>query len=152
MTIQLGVIPGSGGTQRLTHAIGKSRAMEIVLTGRMFSAQEASNWGLVSRVVGDKHEETVQEAIKVAEKIASKGKISVQAAKEAVNHGNPSFFPWRQRQMVIMLMHGMLPRYCSLRIAALEGPYIRKTTLPHAFRNCECSHVSILVFYPIQVT
>jgi enoyl-CoA hydratase len=85
--LQLGVIPGSGGTQRLTHAIGKSRAMEIVLTGRMFSAQEASDWGLVSRVVSDNHEETLQEAIKVAEKIASKGKISVQAAKEAINHG-----------------------------------------------------------------
>lgn len=61
--------------------------MEIVLTGRMFSAQEASDWGLVSRVVSDKHEETLQEAISVAEKVASKGKISVQAAKEAVNHG-----------------------------------------------------------------
>lgn len=53
----------------------------------MFSAQEASDWGLISRVVSDKHEETLQEAIAVAEKIASKGKISVQAAKEAVGHG-----------------------------------------------------------------
>lgn len=61
--------------------------MEIVLTGRMFSAKEAEQWGLISRVVSDKHEETLQEAISVAEKIASKGKISVQAAKEAVNHG-----------------------------------------------------------------
>lgn len=64
--------------------------MEIVLTGRMFSAKEAEDWGLISRVVSDKHEETLQEAISVAEKIASKGKISVQAAKEAVNHGKMS--------------------------------------------------------------
>ena len=84
---QLGVIPGSGGSQRLTHAIGKSRAMEIILTGRNFSAQEASDWGLVSRIVSEKHDETVAEAIKVAEKISSKGRISVQAAKEAVGAG-----------------------------------------------------------------
>lgn len=61
--------------------------MEYVLTGKTFTAQEASDWGLISRVVSDKHDETLQEAIKVAERIASKGKISVQAAKEAVNHG-----------------------------------------------------------------
>ena len=84
---QLGVIPGSGGTQRLTHAIGKSRAMEIILSGKNFSAQEAADWGLVSRIVSEKHEETVQEAIKIAEKICSKGWISTQAAKEAINAG-----------------------------------------------------------------
>jgi len=83
--INLGVIPGSGGTQRLTHAIGKSRAMEIVLSGRNFSAKEAEQWGLVSRIVGDSHQGTVDEAVKVAEKITSKGRVSVQAAKEAVN-------------------------------------------------------------------
>lgn len=84
---QLGVIAGSGGTQRLTKAIGKSRSMEINLTGRNFSAKEASDWGLVSRVVSDVHQETVDEAVKVAEKIASKGRLSVQAAKEAINAG-----------------------------------------------------------------
>lgn len=81
------MIPGSGGTQRLLHAVGKSRAMEAVLTGRMFSAKEAEAWGLISRIVGDSHDQTVEEAIKVADKIASKGRISVQAAKEAVNAG-----------------------------------------------------------------
>ncbi|GAA97960.1 hypothetical protein E5Q_04640 [Mixia osmundae IAM 14324] len=83
--INLGVIPGGGGTQRLTHAIGKSKAMEIVLTGKNFSAQEAADWGLISRVVGEGEGEVLQEAIKVAEKIASKGSLAVQAGKEAVN-------------------------------------------------------------------
>ncbi|KAF8498833.1 ClpP/crotonase-like domain-containing protein [Hysterangium stoloniferum] len=83
--IKLGIIPGAGGTQRLTHAIGKSRAMELILTGRNFSAKEAETWGLVSRVVDAGEGEVVKEAIKVAAIIASKGRISVQAAKEAVN-------------------------------------------------------------------
>ncbi|GAA6013626.1 hypothetical protein JCM10207_004795 [Rhodosporidiobolus poonsookiae] len=83
--INLGVIPGAGGTQRLTHAIGKSRAMELVLTGRNFTAQEASDWGLVSRVVEEGEGKVVEEAVKVAGKIASKGQLAVQAAKEGVN-------------------------------------------------------------------
>lgn len=91
--LQLGVIPGAGGTQRLTHAIGKSRAMELVLTGRNFSAQEASDWGLVSRIVDPKTGTVVDEAVKVAGKIASKGRIAVQAAKEGVNSGALAFFP-----------------------------------------------------------
>ncbi|GAA5823834.1 hypothetical protein JCM11251_003314 [Rhodosporidiobolus azoricus] len=82
--INLGVIPGAGGTQRLTHAIGKSRAMELVLTGSNFSAQQASDWGLVSRVV-EGEGSVVEEAVKVAGKIASKGRVAVQAAKEGVN-------------------------------------------------------------------
>ncbi|GEM10418.1 enoyl-CoA hydratase [Rhodotorula toruloides] len=81
--INLGVIPGAGGTQRLTHALGKSRAMEIVLTGKNFSAAEAAQWGLVSRVVEEGG--VVDEAVKVAAKIASKGMLAVQAAKEGVN-------------------------------------------------------------------
>lgn len=83
--INLGVMPGAGGTQRLTHAVGKSRAMELCLTGRMIDAAEADKWGLVSRVVGDGEGEVVTEAVKMAEVIASKGQISVQAAKESVN-------------------------------------------------------------------
>jgi enoyl-CoA hydratase len=83
--INLGVIPGSGGTQRLVHAIGKSRAMELVLTGRMISAKEASEWGMISRVVDDGP--VVDEAVKVAKEIASKSQIAVQAGKEVVNAG-----------------------------------------------------------------
>ncbi|GAA5884518.1 hypothetical protein JCM3774_000856 [Rhodotorula dairenensis] len=82
--INLGVIPGAGGTQRLTHAIGKSRAMELVLTGGNFSAQQASEWGLVSRVV-EEGSSVVDEAVKVAGKIAGKGMLAVQAGKEGVN-------------------------------------------------------------------
>ncbi|KAF8583914.1 enoyl-CoA hydratase [Ramaria rubella] len=83
--INLGVIPGAGGTQRLTRAIGKSRTMELVLTGRNFSAKEAETWGLVSRVVGEGEGEVVKEAVQMAKTIASKGRLSVQAAKEAVD-------------------------------------------------------------------
>ncbi|KAF8170272.1 enoyl-CoA hydratase [Mycena galopus ATCC 62051] len=72
--INLGTIPGGGGSQRLAHAIGKSRTMEMVLTGRM--------WGMVSRVVGDGEGEVVKEAIEMAKTISSKGQVAVQAAKE----------------------------------------------------------------------
>ncbi|KAK0461029.1 ClpP crotonase [Desarmillaria tabescens] len=83
--INLGVIPGGGGSQRLTNAIGKSRAMELILTGRTFTAQEAEKWGMVSRVVGEGEGEVVKEAIAVAKEISSKGQVAVQAAKEVVN-------------------------------------------------------------------
>ncbi|TDL22632.1 ClpP/crotonase [Rickenella mellea] len=83
--INLGVIPGGGGSQRLTHAIGKSRAMELVLTGRNFSAQEAERWGVVSRVVGEGEGVVVKEAVEMARLIAGKGRVAVMAGKEAVN-------------------------------------------------------------------
>ena len=72
---------------RLTRAIGKSRAMELVLTGRQINAQEAAQWGLVSRVVAEGEGEVVKEAVKVANEIAAKGQVAVQAAKEVVNAG-----------------------------------------------------------------
>lgn len=82
--INLGIIPGAGGTQRLTKIVGKAIAMDMVLTGRMMKADEAHRLGLVSRLVKE-GEDAIEEAIKVAEVIASKGAISVQAGKEAVN-------------------------------------------------------------------
>ena len=85
--INLGVIPGGGGTQRLIHAIGKSRTMEIVLTGRTFSAEEAEKWGVISRVVGPGENEVINEAVRSAKEIASKSRIAVQAGKEVVNAG-----------------------------------------------------------------
>jgi enoyl-CoA hydratase len=88
--INLGVIPGGGGTQRLTRIVGKSRAMELMLTGRNFSAEEAEKWGMVSRVVGPGEGEVVKEAVEMAKVIASKGQLAVQAAKEAINAGQPS--------------------------------------------------------------
>lgn len=81
--INLGVIPGAGGTQRLTRAIGKSKAMQMVLTGDMIDAEAAELAGLVAGVYPA--EELVEEAIKMAEKIAGKGRMSVLMAKEAVN-------------------------------------------------------------------
>ncbi|WP_162654720.1 enoyl-CoA hydratase [Lentilitoribacter sp. Alg239-R112] len=80
--IKLGVIPGMGGSQRLTRAIGKAKAMDMVLTGRMMDAEEAERTGLVARVfpIADLLEETK----KVAKKIASYSKPSVYVAKEAV--------------------------------------------------------------------
>lgn len=82
--INLGVIPGAGGTQRLTHALGKSLSMELVLTGRNLGAQEAAQHGLVSRVVPE-GTSVVDEAVKVGVAIAKKGRVAAQAGKEAVN-------------------------------------------------------------------
>ena len=81
--INLGVIPGAGGTQRLTRAVGKSKAMEMVLTGRMMDAAEAERANLVARVVPAA--ELVAEAVKLGEKIATLSAPAVAVAKEAVN-------------------------------------------------------------------
>ncbi|PJN95379.1 enoyl-CoA hydratase [Amaricoccus sp. HAR-UPW-R2A-40] len=81
--INLGVIPGIGGSQRLTRAVGKSKAMEMCLTGRFMDAAEAERSGLASRVVPAK--ELLAEARATALKIAEKSPIAVRAAKEAVN-------------------------------------------------------------------
>jgi enoyl-CoA hydratase len=81
--IKLGVIPGIGGTQRLTRAVGKAKAMDLILTGRMMDAQEAERSGLVARVVPLAN--LMDEAMKTAETIASMSLPSVLAAKEAIN-------------------------------------------------------------------
>jgi enoyl-CoA hydratase len=81
--INLGIIPGAGGTQRLTRAVGKAKAMEMILTGRMMDAAEAERAGLVSRIVPAA--ELVAEALKLAEKIATLSRPVVAMAKEAVN-------------------------------------------------------------------
>jgi enoyl-CoA hydratase len=80
----IGVLPGAGGTQRLTRAVGKALAMDMVLTGRMITAQEAKTAGLVSRVVPP--EAYLEEALKVAGEIAAKSPVAMQLAKEAVLH------------------------------------------------------------------
>jgi enoyl-CoA hydratase len=79
----LGIIPGAGGTQRLTRAVGKAVAMDVILSGRMLSAQEALAAGLVARVVA--REAWLEEAKRVARDVASKGPVANRLAKEAVD-------------------------------------------------------------------
>ena len=79
----LGIIPGAGGTQRLTRAVGKATAMDVILSGRFLSADEALAAGLVARVVA--REAWLQEAKAVAREIASKGPVATRLAKEAVD-------------------------------------------------------------------
>jgi enoyl-CoA hydratase len=81
--INLGVLPGAGGTQRLTHAVGKAIAMDVILTGRFLSADEAVRAGLVARVVA--REAWLEEAKRVARAIAAKSPVSVRLAKESVD-------------------------------------------------------------------
>jgi enoyl-CoA hydratase len=80
----VGIIPGAGGTQRLTRAVGKSLAMDVVLSGRRLNAREAVEAGLVARVVA--REAWLAEAKRVAREIASKAPVATRLAKEAVNH------------------------------------------------------------------
>ena len=81
--IKLGVIPGMGGTQRLTRAIGKSKAMDLCLTGRMMDAAEAERAGIVSRIVSAG--KLMDEALAIAEKIASMSRPAAEMAKSAIN-------------------------------------------------------------------
>lgn len=82
--INLGVIPGAGGTQRLTRAVGKALAMEMVLNNRTLTASEALHYGLVNRVVPV--ERYLQEALELAAEIAARAPLAVRLGKEAVNH------------------------------------------------------------------
>ncbi|MFJ5298588.1 enoyl-CoA hydratase [Pseudomonas sp. NPDC088368] len=81
--IKLGVLPGMGGTQRLTRAVGKAKAMEMCLTGRMIDAEEAERSGLVARIVPQA--QLLEEALKVAESIAAKSLPVAMMVKESVN-------------------------------------------------------------------
>ena len=81
--IKLGVTPGWGGSQRLARAIGKAKAMDLILTGRMMGAEEAERAGLVARVVP--HDELMETAVETAKAIAGMGAPSVMIAKEQVN-------------------------------------------------------------------
>lgn len=81
--INLGVIPGAGGTQRLTRAVGKALAMEMVLNDRRLTAAEAAHYGLVNQVVPV--ELYLEEAVKLAQQIAARAPVAVRLAKEAIN-------------------------------------------------------------------
>ena len=84
--IKVGILPGGGGTQRLTHAIGKAKAMDWILTGRLVGADEAERAGMVSRVVPD--ERVLDEALDVAGVIAAKSALAVELAKDSVLAAN----------------------------------------------------------------
>jgi enoyl-CoA hydratase len=84
--IKLGVIPGMGGSQRLTRLIGRAKAMDMILTGRMMDAEEAERSGLVARVF--ENDKLIEEAMKAAGTIASYGKASTVAAREAVDRAD----------------------------------------------------------------
>jgi len=87
--INLGVMPGAGGTQRLTRAVGKALAMEMVLNNRTLTAEEALQYGLVNRVVPV--ERYLEEALGLAAEIALRAPLAVRLAKETVNHAYESF-------------------------------------------------------------
>ncbi len=80
--INLGIIPGAGGTQRLTRAIGKAKSMEAILTGKMYSAKEMYELGLITRVVSN--ETYLDEAINLAKEISTKPAVAIQLAKECI--------------------------------------------------------------------
>jgi enoyl-CoA hydratase len=82
--INLGVIPGAGGTQRLTNAVGKAVAMEMILNDRRLSAQEAYQWGLINRVAPS--ERYLDEAVELGNQIAARAPVAIRLAKEAINH------------------------------------------------------------------
>lgn len=81
--INLGILPGGGGTQRMTRALGKALAMEIMLTDRRLSAEEAMQHGLVNRVVSP--EVYLDEALKLAEKVASMSQVAINLTKDSIN-------------------------------------------------------------------
>lgn len=81
--ITIGVIPGAGGTQRLTRAVGKTIAMEMILNNRTLSAQEALQFGLINRVVPN--DRYLEEALKLAEEIAARAPVAVRVAKKMIN-------------------------------------------------------------------
>jgi len=87
--INLGVIPGAGGTQRLTRAVGKAIAMEMVLNNRTLTAEEARQYGLVNRIVPV--ERYLEEALQLAAEIAARAPLAVRLGKEAINHAFESF-------------------------------------------------------------
>jgi enoyl-CoA hydratase len=86
--IKLGIIPGAGGTQRLVRALGKAKAMDLILTARMMSAEEAEKAGLVARIVED--DKVVEEAMSLAQTIASMPGLAVRAAKQCVQFAHNS--------------------------------------------------------------
>ena len=118
--INLGVLPGAGGTQRLTRAVGKSKAMDMILTGRMMDAAEAERANLVSRVFPA--DQLLPEALKIAERIAELSPVAVQLAKAAVN-----------RAFETTLVEGV--RHERALFLSLFGTPDQKKVWPHLSRS-----------------
>ncbi len=114
--IKIGIMPGAGGTQRLTRALGKAKAMELILTGRNLSALEAYERGLVSQIVA--REETLPAALALAAEIASMPPLAVRAAKEAVNRAHELSLEAGPGVRAAQLLH-------ALRIRGPEGRHGR---------------------------
>ena len=83
--VTLGIMPGAGGTQNLSRAVGERRAKELILSGLPFTASEAEAWGLVNRVVPQEH--LMEATLAIADRIASNGPIAVRQAKQAIHRG-----------------------------------------------------------------
>jgi enoyl-CoA hydratase len=83
--VKLGTIPGAGGSQRLTRAVGKSKAMDLILTGKTFSGKEAGEWGVAAKVIDGGKDELLAAAVETADIIASYSRVNIVAAKEVVN-------------------------------------------------------------------
>ncbi|MFT5048185.1 MAG: enoyl-CoA hydratase, partial [Porticoccaceae bacterium] len=83
--VRIGIIPGAGGTQTLARAIGEKRTKEVILTGQVFSAEDALNWGLANKVYP--HNELLEAALSTAKVIASNAPIAVKQAKQSIHKG-----------------------------------------------------------------
>jgi Enoyl-CoA hydratase/isomerase len=128
--VNLGTITGGGGSQRLAQAVGKSRAMELTLTGRVWTAQEAVAWGMASRIAGEGEGAVVREAIALAAEIAGKSQLAVQAQKEAVNSGElrgSLFFCLCFRSCGV----GFMRATCSVRAGVVRGTTDRASAVPY---------------------
>lgn len=131
--INLGIIPGAGGTQRLIRAVGKAKAMEMILTGRMIDADQAERDGLISRVVPEKEEDggssLLEEAVSVGLVIGTKGQIAVRMAKEVVNAADE-----------MSLQEGLRfeRRMFHALFATRDQKEVRFLCLFFVIRNCVC--------------
>lgn len=132
--ITLGIIPGGGGTQRLAKVIGKARTMDLVLTNRWITGEEAGQWGLVSRVTKE-GENVVDEAVKIGDVIAGFGAVATQAGKEAVNAGMSPAATLLSSQM-LFLEPELSAHTRSTGAAPWRGTAIRETTLPLSLLHC----------------
>jgi len=107
--VNIGLIPGAGGTQRLTRVVGKARAMEVVLGGKRISGPEAVEWGVANHCVAE-GESVVAAAVKVAENLATKGAIALMVGKEAVNAGecaSQAYMRLRSCGVQLEQLHGL---------------------------------------------